>query len=389
VIPGPRALAWALAFGTAVIVTIEFSAVGLLPGLARDLGVSLEAAGRLVGGFALASCLLGPPLTVWAARRDARAMLVGCLAVFALGNLVAAAAPAYGVVMAVRLAEGAVLPVFVSLAIATLVRDAPHRPRARSLGLLNAAVVAGGLVALPATVVLAGELDWRVSFAALGLLALAGAAAAARLAPRSSEAPAREAAGLLRRPAVLAHLALSATTFAALFASYTYLAAYLEQVAGLDPLGIGAALAGFALAGLVGNAVAARLADRSPLGATILAVAAFCVVMASLAAAGDRLVGLIPVLAAWGAMHAALFVICQTRLLHAAPDAPAFASALNISACNLGIALGAVAGGWTVERLGLAVLGWSAAALGAAALLAAAAVPALSPQPVPRRPRSP
>lgn len=386
---GPRALAWALAFGTAVIVTIEFSAVGLLPGLARDLGVSLEAAGRLVGGFALASCLLGPPLTVWAARRDARTMLAGCLVIFGAANLVAAAAPGYDLVMAARLAEGAVLPVFVSLAIATLVRDAPHRPRARSLGLLNAAVVAGGLVALPATVILAGELDWRASFAVLGLLALAGAAAVIRLAPRSSVAPAREAAGLLRRTVVLAHLALSAAAFTALFSSYTYLAAYLEEVAGLDAVGVGTALAGFAMAGLIGNAVAARLADRTPLGATVVAVAGFSAVMASLAAPVSDLPRLALALAAWGALHAALFVICQTRLLHAAPDAPAFGSALNISASNLGIALGAVAGGWTVERLGLTALGWSAAALGLVALLAAAAVPVFSPRAAPRRRRSP
>jgi NAD(P)-dependent dehydrogenase (short-subunit alcohol dehydrogenase family) len=30
---------------------------------------------------------------------------------------------------------------------------------------------------------------------------------------------------------------------------------------------------------------------------------------------------------------------------------------------NLGVALGAVAGGWTVERLGLAAIGWSGACL--------------------------
>ncbi|RZM17945.1 MAG: MFS transporter, partial [Sphingomonas sp.] len=52
-----------LAISAFVIVTTEFIIVGLLPGLARDLDISVAAAGQLVTLFAFTVMLAGPFLT--------------------------------------------------------------------------------------------------------------------------------------------------------------------------------------------------------------------------------------------------------------------------------------------------------------------------------------
>ncbi|AZO53547.1 MULTISPECIES: hypothetical protein [unclassified Mesorhizobium] len=44
----------ALAAGAFAIGTTEFVIIGLVPGIARDLGITLPAAGLLVSGYALA-----------------------------------------------------------------------------------------------------------------------------------------------------------------------------------------------------------------------------------------------------------------------------------------------------------------------------------------------
>jgi predicted MFS family arabinose efflux permease len=76
-------------------------------------------------------------------------------------------------------------------------------------------------------------------------------------------------------------------------------------------------------------------------------------------------------LALWGITQAALSILCHVRLMKAAPQAPAFAASLNISGANLGIGLGALAGGYVIERYGLASVQWaSAAILGVAFFLA-------------------
>ncbi|MEW6645128.1 MAG: MFS transporter [Pseudomonadota bacterium] len=86
-------------------------------------------------------------------------------------------------------------------------------------------------------------------------------------------------------------------------------------------------------------------------------------------------------LAVWGIAHTASVVLCQVRVTLAGRTAPAFAMALNIAAANLGIALGALAGGLIVTRWGIAAIGWGPLGLllpvfGLVALLASQRAPA-------------
>lgn len=153
------------------------------------------------------------------------------------------------------------------------------------------------------------------------------------------------------------HLLLSVTVFAAMFAAYAYLAVWLQQVAGLGPRGIALALAGFGAAGILGNTAAAFVADRAPLRATWAATAALTLAVLGLSLtthAGWH--GLL--LAVWGTAQTANVVLCQVRVTLAGRASPAFAMALNIAAANLGIALGALAGGSVVTRWGIDAIGW-------------------------------
>jgi hypothetical protein len=159
----------------------------------------------------------------------------------------------------------------------------------------------------------------------------------------------------------LGHLSLSVTTFAAMFAPYTYLAARLEQVAGFGSTGVATALAGFGTAGQAGQALATQLADRAPLRATLLIVVTVALAGVCLSAVHENPFLLAMLLGVWGAAHTAAVTLCQVRVTLTGDGAPAFAMSMNISSANLGIALGAVFGGWGVERMGVDAMSWGAA----------------------------
>ncbi|HEY8555325.1 MAG TPA: MFS transporter [Burkholderiales bacterium] len=366
--PGAVALA---AVGTAVIVTSEFIVVGLLPGMARDLGASLERAGNFVSGFALASALAGPPLTMLLVRFDARRVLATVLLVYAVTNTVIAAAPGYGAVLGARLAQGALLPAFVSIGVAAVAGRAGARG-GRAVANVNIGVIAASVFAVPAGVLIADVAGWPASFVLLA--GLAGAAAlmvrvgfpACACASPPAFAP---QLALLREPRLIAHLALTALLFVAMFAAYTYFAALLEGVAGFDERETALALFGFGVAGLAGNWLAGRGAEGEATRAT--AAAALALGGAQLAASTANGCGpfLALALAVWGAAHAALFVLCHLRAMRAAPQAPAFAGALNISVCNIGVAAGAAAGGAAVATSGVSTAGMAGAAVAFAAFV--------------------
>ena len=136
---------------------------------------------------------------------------------------------------------------------------------------------------------------------------------------------------------------------------------------------IALALAGFGIAGLIGNTAAASIADRAPLRATVLAISALALAAVGISLTGQPFVR-IALLVVWGMGHTAAVALCQVRVTLAGRSAPAFAMAMNISAANLGIALGALVGGWVVEAWGVNAIGWGATGLALVAIALAAGV---------------
>jgi DHA1 family inner membrane transport protein len=359
------------------VVATEFIAIGLLPAMSRGLEISLGEAGHFVSVFALGSAVLGPLLTMPAVRWQPRIVMVAALVPFALGNLAAAALPGYGVVLATRLLQGAALPVLVSIGSAAVADLAGPGREGRAVAVVYIGVIAGTVIAMPAGAVLADAIDWRISFLLLGGLSLAAATSLYIAFPRmnaGSPAVMRDQISILSQPIVWAQLLLSAVLFAAMFAPYTYLAALLESTAGLNATGIAGMLAWFGLAGIPGNMIAGRLSDNGPTRATSGIALILLMAWLALAYAGNGLAVLLPLLAIWGAAHAAAFLSSQIRVMQSAPSAPAFAAALNISAANIGIAAGAAAGGAIIEQASVTATGIGGAALAVAAVVLASAL---------------
>ena len=363
-----------LACATFVVVTTEFVVVGLLPAIAGDLNLSLAEAGWLVSWFALAAALLGPPLTMLAGRYEPRRVLVAAAIVFAGGNLAAALVPHHSILIAVRLVQGCALPVFASVAIVAAARLAGSGREGWSASLVNLGVVGATVLGIPAGAMIAEMTAWPASFAVLAMLGFASAALLAIRLPRLGvvKPPSlRAEASLMWRPAFLAHLLLSGLLFTAMFAGYSYIVPLLSAVAGLDDALAGWMLMGFGVAGVFGNWIAGRVGDRDPLAATAWIAGALILAMAAIGLVGGSFPRLVPLIGLWGAAHMAAFIACQVGAMVAGREAPAFAMSLNISVCNLGIALGAFIGGRVVDIYGAGATGYGAAALAIGALLVA------------------
>ena len=349
------------------ILTTEFLIVGLLPGLARDLNVTVSQAGLLVSLFAFTVAATGPLLTALMANIERKRLFISVLVLFGLSNAVAAAAPNIWVMAVARFVPALALPVFWSLASATAVELVGPARAGRAISTVAFGIVAATVFGIPIGVLISDAFGWRAAFAVLSVVAFAKALLLLFTFPstrvRADRVRLVTQLRILRNPMVVGHVLLSLLVFTGMFTAYTYLADMLERLAGFNGQIVGWTMMAFGAVGLIGNTLGGRLVDRSPLGATAL--------FSSLMAAG--LAALAPVMAShgllavalgvWGIAQAALFIVCHVRLMKSAPEAPAFAASLNISGANIGIGLGAVVGGGVIDRYGLASLGWAAAAI--------------------------
>ena len=95
----------ALAFGTLGLGIAEFVMMGILPDIAKDLGVSIPMAGHLISAYALGVCV-GAPALILARKHPLKHILLVLVAIIMVGNICAAAAPNYWVLLIARFVSG-------------------------------------------------------------------------------------------------------------------------------------------------------------------------------------------------------------------------------------------------------------------------------------------
>lgn len=355
------------------ILTTEFLIVGLLPAMAADLQVSVAQAGLLISLFAFSVAIFGPFLTALFAHFERKRLFIVCLLVFAAANALAAVANNIWLMALARFIPALALPVFWAMASETAAQLAGPSSEGRAVALVFFGIVAATVFGIPLGTLIADAWGWRLAFAGLAVLALTKALLLMVWLPRISGRPAASLgsqARILRQPLVLGHLLLSLLIFSGMFTPYTYLADILQRLAGFSGSMVGWTLMGFGAVGLFGNWLGGRLVDRNPLGATLFFALLMALGMLALTPSLGMPWLLGGALAVWGVAQAALFIVGQVRVMMSAPQAPAFAASLNISACNAGIGIGALVGSRVIGGGGLALLGW----VGALVCLAAAAM---------------
>lgn len=156
-----------------------------------------------------------------------------------------------------------------------------------------------------------------------------------------------------------------------MFVAYTYLADILQTLASVPSAQVAWVLMGFGVVGLYGNWLAGQYVDRSPMGVTVVSLAALVAAsFATVAMTGQSTLFLIP-LAIWGAAQSAGFIVNQLRVMKQVPEVQEFASALSVTIAQIGTGLGTLIRGRVIDTAGLSALGPANAMIGVVGLLVA------------------
>jgi len=366
-----------LAIAAFVIVTTEFIIVGLLPSLARDLNISVSAAGQLVTLFAFTVMLAGPFLTAMVSHFERKRLFVFILALFAVSNALAALAPNIWILGLGRFLPALALPVFWGTASETAGELVGPERSGKAVSQVYMGIAAAMVFGIPLGTLAADAIEWRGTFWLLAGLSLLMAVLLSIFMPtiaQPKKVGAAAQARILKDPFFLGNIALSVVVFTAMFTAYTYLADTLERVAMIPASHVGWWLMGFGVLGLFGNWLGGYLVGRGPLVATAIATLVLAIGMAAITPFATSHTSLIIALGAWGIANTALYPICQVRVMKAASHAQALAGTLNVSMANAGIGLGAIIGGSVIQHWGLPNVGYVAAGIAVLGVIASAGV---------------
>ncbi|MCP1367978.1 MFS transporter, partial [Halomonas sp. BBD48] len=307
-----------------------------------------------------------PIISALAARVPKRALLIGLMLMFAIGNLASAFAPGFWSFVALRFIAG--LPHGAYLGVAALVAAAavPIEQRARAVSRVILGLTVAILAGAPLATWAGNLLGWEIAFAGVGVIALITALLILLWVPSqpgdTQASPKRELTALIKQR-VLFTLGVACIGFGGMFAVFSYVVPTLTEQAGMQESLGPLVLAIFGIGTIIGNLVGARAADKNLLRA-IPVILIWCVIVqggfyfaANSVWLGILFVGLV-------GTGMALGPALQTRLMDVAEDAQTMAASLNHAAFNCANALGAWLAGVTI-KLGFA---WSTTGLVGAVL---------------------
>ncbi|XVS66159.1 MFS transporter [Actinosynnema sp. CA-299493] len=255
-----------LAFGIFAMVTSEFVVAGLMPQMAAGLHVTIPEIGYLITAFAAAMAVGGPLLTVLVLRSRPKPALMALFAVFLAGNVLAATATDYGVMLVARVVTGAASQAFFGVALSLTSALVAENLRGRATATVLNGLMLGTLLGLPLATFLGAHLGWRAAFWAIAALTVVAAAGTFAGVPRldrvSGDATVRAELRAVARPELWLVLSTSTFVIGATFAAFSYANPILTEVTGFAAGTVPLLLIAYGAATLLGNHVVGRLADR-------------------------------------------------------------------------------------------------------------------------------
>ncbi|MGX6427697.1 MFS transporter [Levilactobacillus yonginensis] len=351
----------ALAVSAFAIGSTEFISVGLIPLLIQSFHVSMAQAGMTVSVYALGIMVGAPLMTLLTGQINRHTLMVIIMLLFILGNLVAAFAPAFIVLLAGRVIAALAHGIFMTVASVIAADVVAPSKRASAIAVMFTGLTVATVTGVPMGTMIGQLGGWRWSFIFISVIGVIGLIADYILVPRNLPLPSKATAkGILRvlgNPQLLLALLVTALGYGGTFVAYTYLSPLLEQKMGWSAGAVVIILVVCGLMVAIGNTLGGRWANAKPLAALLkMFTGLFVTLLVLTFTSGSHWLGLLTVLfmGFFAFMNVPGLQLYIVQLAEKnTPNDITMASALNIAAFNVGIALGSGIGGQVTSQFGL------------------------------------
>lgn len=357
----------AIALGAFSLVIAEFLPIGLLPEISRDLGVSEGRAGLMVTGTSLLAALGAPVTTMAIGRLDRRLVLMGLTFLQIVSSVLSVCSPNFALMLLARVFLGLGVGGFWAIAIASGARLVPEDKVARAVALVSAGISAATVISVPAGNFIGAHFNWRIAFAASGVLALVVLLLQwiwlPKLPMKKAMIPA-DFFSVLRNPSMQVVLIYTLFAFSGHFAGYTFVTPFLEQIAKVGPAALGLLMLGYGIMGILGNIIGGASAGRNLRGTHLGTMALFSIALLFMALLGGQSVFAGSMLLLWAFAFGMIPLCTQLWTQVSSPEAPEAAQAMITTVSQLAISGGSLLGGFVVDHIELNATMWLGDILG-------------------------
>ncbi|WP_088839277.1 MFS transporter [Listeria sp. ILCC792] len=351
----------ALAISAFGIGSTEFISVGLLPLISSDMNVGISTAGLTVSIYALGVMIGAPVFTTLTASMNRKTLLLLVMMTFIVGNLIAMTAPTFTILLIGRVVSAFAHGVFMSIAAVIAASVVSPDKRASAISIMFTGLTVATVTGVPLGTFIGQISNWRMSFFFIVIIGIIALISNYFLVPNELEKGGKisfQSIGqVLRNTRILLILLITAFGYGGTFVVYTYMSPLLEQSMGYSAQAVVIILIIYGLMVAFGNTLGGHLANQNTLRALFFMFLLQAITLLLLFFTGkNALFGLITVflMGIFAFMNVPGLQFYVVKLAeNYTPNAVSMASALNISAFNIGIAAGAFIGGFVTDYFGI------------------------------------
>jgi len=339
----------ALAFGGLAIGMTEFTMMGILQDIAKDLDIAIPEAAHLIAIYALGVVVGAPILVLFTGRFSPKKVLLFLMILFFIFNGLFAIAPTQETLMITRFMSGLPHGAFFGVGSVVAAHLAQKGKEAQAIAIMFTGMTIANLAGVPIGTYVGHHYSWRYTYAIIALLGLVTFAAIYFWLPKiksSSSNNIVDQISFFKRWEAWLLVAIISIGTGGLFAWISYIGPMVTNVSGLaeDRIPIIMFLVGLGM--FIGNLLGGKLADT--ISPTKAAMASFtsmgiCLIAVYFTAHIDFMAYVMAFVT--GMISFTIGSPLQMMLITTAKGAETLAAAAGQASFNLGNTLGAYFGG--------------------------------------------
>lgn len=347
----------ALAFGGLAIGMTEFTMMGVLQDIAKDLNIVIPEAAHLIAIYALGVVVGAPILVLFTGKIPPKKVLLFLMVLFFIFNGLFAIAPTQETLMITRFMSGLPHGAFFGVGSVVAAQLAQKGKEAQAIAIMFTGMTIANLAGVPLGTYVGHHFSWRLTYGIISFLGLATFAAIYFWLPKIPSATsnnAREQISFFKRWEAWLLVAIISIGTGGLFAWISYIGPMVTKVGGLAENQIPIIMFLVGLGMFFGNLLGGKVADTiSPTKAAMASFTAMglCLIAVYYTAHIEFMSYVMAF--ATGLISFTIGSPLQMMLITSAKGAETLAAAAGQASFNLGNTLGAYFGGIPIT-MGLA-----------------------------------
>lgn len=345
-----------LALGGLGIGITEFTIMGMLPDVARDLSISIPQAGYLITAYALGVVVGAPLLVVGMNKFSPTKTLILLMILFTVFNGLSIIAPDYELLMVSRFISGLPHGAFFGVGSVVASRLADKGKEAQAVATMFSGLTVANLLGVPLGTYIGHHFSWRYTFLLIAIIGLLTILALKLWMPKTEARKSKQNPWkdffIFRSSNVWFMVLIFSVAPGALFAWISYIAPLMSDVSGIAEQHLPYIMVLAGLGMFVGNLIGGKLTDAFSPSVIVIAVLVFQIVcmMTIYYTAANAWASLIMTFLTGVTTFALVPSLTLLLLNSVKSDAEMLVASLGPACFNIANALGAFLGGVPIEK---------------------------------------